>query len=739
MRGKTRVLLVEDDRANARLIMEMLKEVPESPFILQHAERLAGGLALLDAGEIDVVLLDLMLPDSMRLDTVRTVVEQFPQVPIVVLTTLHDVETGIEAVQAGAQDYLFKGEVDSALLARSLKYAMERKRILEALKESEARYRTIFETTGTATIILEPDLTIAMVNREFEEILGYSKEQVQEKKTWTQLIPKGHSDRLSDHYRALLKDPSAGLLPPYECKAVDRNGFIHDFIITLSLIPGTERCVVSLLDITERKRLEEKEKEYLRDRTLISRSALNFVKLSSAEQIFRHSGEQLQRRLKNSIVLVGSYDPELQRLQILAVSGMKKHDNPRLQAMGKVFEGLSFQISDLARRKSMQGTLTKLRGGFQKLVAGNMPAGVLSLIETIFKDRDLYLMGFKTGDEILGITIIMVGKGSKLGEGDKSIVGTFINQSSVALKRKLQEEELESTKSRLQRLLVSSPAAIYSADIQDQGHFAYTYMSDNIKQVIGYEPQEIIGSQKFWQQQIFPEDKKQFLAEDLPRLYREGSINTEYRFKGKDGSFRWIQDEMRLVCDSDGNPCEVVGYLIDITERKHIEEALMIKHSAMASAMEPLILLDHEMCLVYVNDATVSLWECSDMDEVIGRQLEEFVGPRAKYQKMVKTVVEEGSYRGEFTGVRNDGAEFDARVSINTVRDDLGITCYVATIEDITEQKEVERESKKYRSMLEKMVMKRSTELTEAQKRLKEEISRRKQLEKALKKEKEAV
>ncbi|MDI6718512.1 MAG: PAS domain S-box protein [Methanomicrobiales archaeon] len=731
------MLLVEDDRANARLIMEMLKEVPESPFVLQHAECLADGLALLDTGEIDVVLLDLMLPDSMRLDTVRRMIEHAPEVPIVVLTTLHDVETGIEAVQAGAQDYLFKGEVDSALLARSLKYAMERKRILEALKDSEARYRTIFETTGTATIILEPDLTIAMVNREFEVIMGYTKEEVQGRKTWKQLIPKGHSDRLSEHYEALLKDPASGMLPPCECKAVDRNGFVHDFIITLSLIPGTERCVVSLLDITERKRLEEKEKEYIRDRTFLSRSALKFVTLSSAEQIFRHFGEQLQRRIRNSVVLVGSYSPEHRRLQILAVSGMKKHDNPRLQAMEKVFEGLSFQLSDLARRKSMKGTLTKMRGGFQKLAANSVPPGVLSLIETYLKNRTLYLVGFTAGEELLGVTIIMVEKGSNL--GDKSVIETFINQASVALQRKLAEEELESTKSRLQRLLVASPAAIYSADIQDQGHFVYTYMSDNIKQVIGYEPQEIIGSQKFWQQQIFPEDKKQFLAEDLPRLYREGSINTEYRFKGKDGSFRWIQDEMRLVCDSDGNPCEVVGYLIDITERKQIEEALMIKHSAMASAMEPMILLDHEMCLVYVNDATVSLWGCSDMDEVIGRQLEEFVGPRAKYQRMVKTVIEEGSYRGEFTGYKNDGSQFDARVAINTVRDDLGITCYVATIEDITEQKEVERESKKYRSMLEKMVVKRSTELTEAQKRLKEEISRRKQLEKALKKEKEAV
>ncbi|MDI6718540.1 MAG: hybrid sensor histidine kinase/response regulator [Methanomicrobiales archaeon] len=130
-----RVLLIEDDPSYARYIREILGEMPGAPFRMQHAHRLSEGIAILKEGAVDVVLLDLMLPDSMRLDTVRAVVEQFPQVPIVVLTTLHDEQTGLEAVQAGAQDYLFKGEAESPLLSRAMRYAVERKQVEQALKQ----------------------------------------------------------------------------------------------------------------------------------------------------------------------------------------------------------------------------------------------------------------------------------------------------------------------------------------------------------------------------------------------------------------------------------------------------------------------------------------------------------------------------------------------------------------------------------------------------------------------------
>ncbi|SDK34546.1 bacterio-opsin activator domain-containing protein [Natronorubrum texcoconense] len=140
-----RVLLIEDNPGDARLIEEMLREttVPLSSIKsgsgdtphpepgtgtmeLLHADRLETGLQQLAESTVDIVLLDLGLPDSTGLETLTTVLEHSVAVPIVVLTGLSDESVGIRAVQQGAQAYLVKDEIGSELLSRSLRHALER-------------------------------------------------------------------------------------------------------------------------------------------------------------------------------------------------------------------------------------------------------------------------------------------------------------------------------------------------------------------------------------------------------------------------------------------------------------------------------------------------------------------------------------------------------------------------------------------------------------------------------------
>jgi len=136
MKGEgIKVLLVEDNHGDARLIKEMLTEARGNPFDAECADLLATGLEHLAQGGIDVVLLDLGLPDSRGLDTLVKVQAQVLGVPIVVLTGLDDEALAVEAVKEGAQDYLVKGQVDSNLLGRSIRYAIERKRAEEALRQ----------------------------------------------------------------------------------------------------------------------------------------------------------------------------------------------------------------------------------------------------------------------------------------------------------------------------------------------------------------------------------------------------------------------------------------------------------------------------------------------------------------------------------------------------------------------------------------------------------------------------
>jgi signal transduction histidine kinase len=128
-----KVLLVEDNLGDARLLYEGLEEALPEQFQLTHARRLSEALEYLWQETCDVVLLDLGLPDSHGLDTLVVTRAQAPGVPIVVLTGFQDEALAVEALKGGAQDYLVKGQVDSKLLGRSMRYAIVRKATEEAL------------------------------------------------------------------------------------------------------------------------------------------------------------------------------------------------------------------------------------------------------------------------------------------------------------------------------------------------------------------------------------------------------------------------------------------------------------------------------------------------------------------------------------------------------------------------------------------------------------------------------
>jgi diguanylate cyclase (GGDEF)-like protein len=128
-----KVLLIEDSPGDARLIKEMLMEADASRFELEHVDKLSTGLKRLGKEGFDVLLLDLGLPDSNGIQTLEKVLTQATELPVIVLTGLADEKVGIKAVQGGAQDYLAKGPVDSNLLIRSIRYAIERKKMEKAL------------------------------------------------------------------------------------------------------------------------------------------------------------------------------------------------------------------------------------------------------------------------------------------------------------------------------------------------------------------------------------------------------------------------------------------------------------------------------------------------------------------------------------------------------------------------------------------------------------------------------
>jgi len=136
----------------------------------------------------------------------------------------------------------------------------ERKQAEQALKDSEEKYRTVFENTGTATIIIEEDKTISMVNTQSEKMYGYSKEEIENKMKWTDFVIPEDLERMKKYHIARRK---AGEKPPteYEFRLIDKKGNTRDIFLKIGMIPNTKKSIASLMDITERKQAEEELKD----------------------------------------------------------------------------------------------------------------------------------------------------------------------------------------------------------------------------------------------------------------------------------------------------------------------------------------------------------------------------------------------------------------------------------------------------------------------------------------------
>jgi diguanylate cyclase (GGDEF)-like protein/PAS domain S-box-containing protein len=132
--------------------------------------------------------------------------------------------------------------------------------IEQALRESENYYRTIFENTGTAMLVIEEDITISLVNTEAEKLFGYSREELEGRKKWVEFVAKDELERLEERHRLRKMDP-ARVPKVYEFNLINKQGAVRNISMTVAIIPGTMKSVASLLDITERKEAERKLQE----------------------------------------------------------------------------------------------------------------------------------------------------------------------------------------------------------------------------------------------------------------------------------------------------------------------------------------------------------------------------------------------------------------------------------------------------------------------------------------------
>jgi diguanylate cyclase (GGDEF)-like protein/PAS domain S-box-containing protein len=170
----TTVLLIEDNNGDARLLREMFREGGAYNTKLTHVSSMSDAETQLAIPTVDVILLDLGLPDVQGLGAVRRAHAAAPQIPLVVLTGLDDDSIALQALQEGAQDYLVKGQLDTRGLLRALRYAIERKTMEEALFAEKERAQITLDSIGDAVICTDAAGGITFLNVVAEKLTGWS-------------------------------------------------------------------------------------------------------------------------------------------------------------------------------------------------------------------------------------------------------------------------------------------------------------------------------------------------------------------------------------------------------------------------------------------------------------------------------------------------------------------------------------------------------------------------------------
>lgn len=171
------VLLIDASTLDEQLMREELAQIRDCPYRLEVAQNLSDGLSRVRRGGVDVILLDLNLPDSLGLTTFLRLQPKAGFVPIIVLVGQIDEDLGVETVERGALDYLIKQQIVSTLLAKALRYATERTHTLLALKASETRYRELYENVVAGVFQTTPDGRFMAANPALVKLLGYASEE----------------------------------------------------------------------------------------------------------------------------------------------------------------------------------------------------------------------------------------------------------------------------------------------------------------------------------------------------------------------------------------------------------------------------------------------------------------------------------------------------------------------------------------------------------------------------------
>jgi PAS domain S-box-containing protein len=456
----------------------------------------------------------------------------------------------------------------------------------EALSKSEERFRGIAERSFDAIITVDLDGRIAYASPAAIRITGYREDEL-----LGAPMQKFLPDSEIPNLMRIFSDAMTGKAE----ESVELNILKNDGSIACLEFHGSPVAKDGELigfeaiarDITERKQMEEDLRRYSEhlQELVTERTA----KLQESEERFRSIAER-------NFDTIFTTDMEGQIAYVSpAVENIFGYSP--VEVVGKRLQ--SFLIED---------QIPNLREAFAALRSGENIGGFET--QGYRKDRSIAHV------EINAAPVVK----------DGNVVGMQGIARDIT-ERKRAEMAIRAAGERLQYVITSNPAAIFTgkprADLSD---YEVTYMSNRITDMLGFEPERFVGHPEFWENRIHPDDLRRYSVE-IPVLWKKGQYAFEYRFLHKDGTYRWIREEAKIVRDADSKPTEVMGYWTDVTERKQMEEKL-VNSERLSAIGETVMMVGHDLrnpMQVMVN--SLSLWEeiCNSMPPEY-RQLSDKLG-----------------------------------------------------------------------------------------------------------------
>jgi two-component system, cell cycle sensor histidine kinase and response regulator CckA len=256
-------------------------------------------------------------------------------------------------------------------------------------------------------------------------------------------------------------------------------------------------------------------------------------------------------------------------------------------------------------------------------------------------------------------------------------------------KLELTEAALRSTQNQLEQLLTSSPAVLYTC--KSSGDFSLRFVSGNIFAQLGYYPQEWLENPDFWQENLHPEDRLDVLCEKTNLLSKEHQI-LEYRFRHKDGHYRWLRDEMKVVYNPEGNIQEFVGILSDITQQKQIQAKIMEQAALLDVATDAILVQNLSSQILFWNKAAERLYGWTAKEALQKNITDLFTDSNVlEFIEAQDITLETGSWEGELLQITKDNTKVLVSSRWTLVKDERDRPKSILIVNtDITEKKKLE-------------------------------------------------